>query len=73
MGCLFSIFQRKNNTVPLISPRNEVYFVNNFKYKSDEEEISPPGYNDVDHYYDELNRPYSFTLQRSRSLHYGWD
>lgn len=73
MGCLFSIFQRKNDTIPLISSRNEVYFINNSKYKSNEEEISPPRYNEVDSYYDELNRPYSFSLQRRHSLQYGWD
>lgn len=77
MGCLFSIFQRKNDTIPLISTRNEVYFINNKsesnKPESNKGEISPPGYNEVDDYYDELNRPYSFTLQRRHSLQYGWD
>ena len=75
MGCLFSIFRSKNNIKPIISPRNKVYHVIN-RPRFSEEEIMPPGYNEVDDYYDDLNRPYSFSsfsILRRHSLDNDWD
>lgn len=58
MGCLFSCFYSPECEKLKIEPVSDI-------------EIGEPEY--PDEFYDEFNRPYSFSLQRRHSLQYGWD
>ena len=58
MGCLFSCFYSPKYAELKIEPSSDI-------------EFGEPGH--PDEFYDEFNRPYSFSLQRRQSLEYGWD